>query len=328
MPSREYLMLTEESTYGLPVSGPTKGVNLFYARLHEADSFTGQMDIVPVTFPYGGGRATPANLVFDQYKVDFKFKTYLYGGKYSSMLINWLMTPIDSGRANPWSTSDPNNLMPPGDLASLSFYHAIQQNDGSYDLRRYGGAKPDSWSISCSRGSPLAVLTVSGKAIRDNMNGAGVVAYPNSTEFPAPNETDYPLNPYLFSNTGGNIQIGTVRTQYNSFTLSCTNAMDARWFESQYMQFTRFLGRTTTLSMDLFMKLSPSDITAWQTAAQQTVQLAFNNGTNSMTFTFNTRNFYTSLGRSLPLNQVFTRSPTITNMWDQTAGNDISVTTT
>jgi hypothetical protein len=328
MPSREFLQLVEESSYGVTAT-PVVGTNAFYARLHDSDAFTGQMDITPLTIPYGGGRATPALMVSDQNVVNFRFHTYLYAGTYSAVLMNWLATPINAGRTAPWTTTDGSNLMPPGDLASLTFYHAITQNDGTIDRRKYGGCKAASWTLACSRQSPIALLNVTGQGIRDNVKADGATAgYPDATEFPAPTETQYPSNPYLFSHTSGQLTIGSVRTQYNSVGFNVTNAMDPRWFESTYIQFIRFLGRTTTLTADMHLKVTPADITNWQSKTVQVMSLKFDNGVNTLKLDCLTNNFYTALGRSLPLNQVFARQVTLTNFWDTSTGNDLTLTTT
>ena len=330
MPSREYLWVVPELSYGTPIGSPTTGTNAFYARLHETDSFSGQMNPVLLDVPYGGGRATPALQVSDQYTCTFSFKTYLYAGPYSALLCGWAMTPIDAGRTVPWVTTDSTYLMPPGDLASLSFYHAIQRADSTYDLRRYSGAKCLTWNISASRQSPIAVLSVTGQAIRDDLNAAGVQAYPTGTEFPAPTEVQYPTNPYLYSHTAGNLTLinsgSTVRTQYASLSLAGSNVMDPNWFESKYPQIIRFCGRTITLGANLFLTPTPDDLAFLQQKTQMKSSLVFNNGTNSLTFNLETNNYLKSVARNLPLNQVFKRQISVQNFWDATNSTDFTVT--
>jgi hypothetical protein len=331
MPAREYCLIQEEVSYGTPAA-QVIGTNAFYARLHQDDTFTAQMNPVLLDIPYGGGRSTPALQVSDQYLVPFNFTTYLYAGAYSNMLLNWCMTPINTARTAPWTTTDANLVMPPGDLASLSFYHAIYWPDGTYDLRRHGGAKCLTWNIACSRAEPRATLSVTGVAIRDDLNGAGVVAYPTAVEFPPPTEAMYPNNPWLFSHTTGNLVLidagATARTLYSSVGIACTNAMDPRSFESKYMMLCRFCGRTSTLTFMPYLKPSPADLSFFQTKVQLISSLKFDNGTNSFKIDMLTTNYMKSLARHLAINKVYERTISVQNFWDVAGANDITLTTT
>src|SRR5262245_41486896 len=183
MPSREYVMLVIESAYGVPKATPVLGTDKFYARLDDGNSFTMQMEPTFNPIMYGGGLAIPALQVSDQKVCRGRFQTKLYAGSYCATLLKWAMTTVNSGRTTPWATTDASFLMPVGDLASMSFYHAIQNNDSTYDLRRYGGVKALNCQITCSRQSPVAMATFDIQGIRDDLNAAGSVAYPDATEF-------------------------------------------------------------------------------------------------------------------------------------------------
>jgi hypothetical protein len=330
MPSREYAWLVQESSYGTPIASPTTGTTAFYPRLHDSDGYTGQMNPVLLDIPYGGGFNTPACQVSDQYTTPFNFRTYLYAGNYSKFLMGWCLTPIDATRVSPWTTTDPTGIMPPGDLASISIYHAIMRSDGTYDLRRYGGAKVATWRLTCSRAAPIFLLNITGFAVRDDLNAAGVQAYPTATEFPPPTETSYPCNPYMFSHTAGNLLLidtgSVVRTQYDSVDIGSTNIMDAKYFETQYMQFYRFLGRTTTMNTLLHLKPTPDDLFFLQHKVQLTSKLVMNNGTNSLTFDMHTVNYLKTVARQLTINQVYKRNVSVQNFWDPLVPGDITLT--
>lgn len=332
MPSREYAMFVVESSYGTPKASPVKGTDLFYFRLHDNDSFTGQMNPDLLDIAYGGGRSTPAVQVSDTYSVPFNLRTYLYPGAHSATLLNWCMTVIDSGRTKPWATTDANLVMPPGDLASIGIYHAIQQNDGTYDLRLYSGCKVHSWSIACSRADPRALLTITGAAIRDDMNALGAVAYPTPTEFPAPAETDYPQQPYLFSHTATNWIADTAtaaRAQYEAVGLAATNAMDPVAFETHFLVLDKFCGRTSTMTGTVHMKVTPADLARLQQKTVLNASMKFDNGTNTVKIDYAGKNYLKTVGRSLPLNRHFSRSLSLQNFWDpSSAFGDIALTTT
>lgn len=333
MASREYLLLVEEVSYGIPAT-KVVGTNAFYARLDDGNSFTCQMEPIFLPIMYGGGRATPALEVNDQFNCKGTFKTKLYAGPYSAMLCNWAWTPINAGRTAPWTTTDAAGLMPLGDLASLSAYHAFEDAAGNYQLKRMGGMKALNPKISCSRSSPIATFSTDFVCQRDDLKGDGSAGYPDATEFPPPAETDYPSNPYTFHHTGGNFNLGgtsgspTVRTQYSSLDISSANVVDPRWFESSYLIFARFLGRTSTLTSELHLKFSPDDLATLQTISPGFMSAEFNNGTHSLKWTYNAKNFITGLARNLPLNQVYSRTATVTNFWDPTAANDLVFSST
>lgn len=330
--AREFAMLVTESSYGTPKTSPVIGTDAFIPRLHESDTFTAQMTPVQVDIPYGGGWNTPADMVEDQFTCEFDFKTYLYPGAYSAMLLNWALTPVNAGRTTPWTTTDPNNLEPTGDLASLSFYHAYMRDDGTYDRRRYGGAKCTTWSITASRQSPVWMFTCKGTAARDDLNGAGTVAYPTSTEFPAPTETQYPLGPYVFSHVAGTWQAintgSSMRSQYESLTLSGTNVMDANFWENRYVQNIRFLGRTVSLSSSIRMKATPDDLAFFQTATALKTSFTITNGTNSLAFNLGSKNYLKGVARSLAINKDYRRTINIQNFWDPVAAGDLTFTAT
>jgi hypothetical protein len=324
-------MFVIESAYGTPKASPVLNTDYFYLRLHDNDSFTGQMNPDLLDIPYGGGRTTPAVQVSDTYGVPFTLKSYLYPGAHSATLLKWCMGVIDTGRTVPWATTDVNLVMPPGDLASIGIYHAITLNDGTIDRRLYSGCKVHTWSLACSRADPRALLTISGSAIRDDKNAAGVVAYPDATEFPPPAETSYPQQPYLFSHTAGHLTIDTasaVRTQYSSVGITCTNAMDPVAFESNYLTLDKFCGRTATMTADMHLKVSPSDLALLQNKTVLNASLQWNNGTNSVTINFLAKNYFKSAGRSLPLNQHFRRTVSLQNFWDPVGAGDITLTAT
>jgi len=247
MAAREYLMLVKESSYGVPMTAPTLGTDSFYIRLDGSNAFGMNADPIVQNVMWGGGRNTPAFGVSDQVECKGAFKTKLYAGAVSKFLLDWALTPVNTGRTTPWVTTDANAVMPPTDLASVSCYHAKQLNDGTYDMRRFGGCKVNSGSISCSRSSSIAELSFEIQGIRDDLNAAGTVAYPDDTEFPAPAETAYPTNPYLFSHTSTLLKIASTVSQYDSVSFSWQNSMDPKWFESKYLLLHKFCGRSSTL---------------------------------------------------------------------------------
>lgn len=331
MASREYACFVIESSYGTPKTSPSTGTDRFYLRLDGANSFTMQNSPVTGQIMYGGGRATPALRFSDQNVCAGRLVGNLYGsgsGAMAKKLLDWGLTVVNSGRTTPWTTTDASNLMPVGDLASMSIYHAKQLNDGSYDLRRYGGVKVMGGSIETSRQSPLVRISLDLQGIRDDLNAAGSVAYPDATEFPAPAETDYPSSPFVFSHTASGLKVGSTRTQYDSVSFSWRNAMDPKWFESKYCQLIKFCGRSSELRARFHMKTSPDDLASFQAGTVQDSELSINNGTNTIKIDMLGTNYITALSRDLGLNTVYMWDMTLQNFWDTSTPGDIVVSLT
>jgi hypothetical protein len=331
MASREYACIVIESSYGTPKTSPATGTDRFYLRLDGANAFSMQAQPIIGDIMYGGGRATPALAFSDQTECRGRLTGNLYGsnsGAFAKLLLDWGLTVINSGRTTPWTTTDASYLMPVGDLASCSIYHAKQLNTGAYDLRRYSGVKVLGGSLESSRQSPLVRISLDLQGVRDDTNAANSVAYPDATEFPAPAETDYPTTPFLFSHTAGGYKIGSTRTQYDSVSIRWQNAMDPKWFESKYITLIKFCGRTSSFSAKLHMKASPDDLAAFQALTVQDSEISFANGSNTIKLDFLGSNYIKTLGRDLPLNQVYSWDLMAQNYWNAATPGDIVVTLT
>jgi hypothetical protein len=120
----------------------------------------------------------------------------------------------------------------------------------------------------------------------------------------------------------------TVRAQYQSVGMSCTNAMDPRAFESKYMQLCRFCGRTTNLTASLYLKPTPDDLTLFQTATSFTTSLKFDNGTNSFKIDMLTHNYMKTHARKLGIDKVYMRDVSVQSFWDANNSGDIVLSTT
>jgi hypothetical protein len=271
---------------------------------------------------YGGGVATNAITGSDQAECTGQLTTKFYGSQ-AVFLSNWFAQPVNSGQTSPWTTTEPA-----GDLASCSVYHAVQRSDGTYKRVRFAGVKVYSWKIDCSRESKVASLTLGLRGQKWVGNDYESSSDPNSTEFPAPTDAQLPSDPFRFIDLAGNFTIGASRTQFSSVSLSCTNTMDARWFENRFLSVCRFLGRKTTLDASLFYKPSPDDLSDYQNVAAKSVGVAFNNGTNSLTVDFNDANYFRKITKKLDVDKVYEIPVNITNNWDASAGTDLTVSAT
>jgi hypothetical protein len=324
MPAPEFLWLVKESSYGVPMSNPVAGTDALYIRLTDGNAFTMVATPVIQEIPYGGGLAVTAEAVSDFTAVQGSLRTKLYPSQ-APLLLGWLLTRVGADQAQPWPTTEP-----PGDLASVSAYHAVQRSDGTYKRTRYAGVKPLSGRLACARPAPIWTLSLDLVAQRNVGNLHDGSADPTAAEFPAPGEADYPTGPYLFLHSApqdgqGGFQVGTVRTQYESLAIAVRNALDARPFESRFLQVCSFRGRASTLEAHLRLKATPDDRAAYEALVAQATRLTLNDGTHTCVLDFRGQNTITKLPHDLPLDKVFMITLALKNRWDPAAGGDVQV---
>jgi hypothetical protein len=325
MSAREYLMIVKESALGTVVANPVAGTDAIYVRLIDGNAFTMVADPVIEEVPYGGGFAVTAEAISDHYECKGQLKTKLYPSQ-AALLLGWAITRVGASPQAPWATTEPV-----GDLASCSVYHAVRNSDGTYGLKRYAGCKVAGWRVEVSRQSTTAVLTLDLVAAQEFGNAMEGTADPTADEFPAPQEGQYPVGPYTFKQTAGQLSVGSVRSQYESLAIAGRNALDGRWFESAHLQVVQSCGRSTTLDAALMLKSTPDDRSAYEALAAQSCSVGFNTGGagTNLTLAFNGQNTITKLPYDLPLNQVFLRKLSLKNRWDPSAnsgaGGDIAV---
>jgi hypothetical protein len=321
--AKEFLWIVQESALNtpvaLPVTWPTTSANAFYIRLSDGNSFSMIAKPIHQKIPYGGGYAVTSEVVSDHYTCEGTLKTQLYGS-HAAMLLGWALTRNDG--TNPWTTSEPV-----GDLASCSVYHAVRRSDGTYERKVYSGCKVTSCDISVSRSSTTAMLTLGLKACKSAGNQMDGTTDPTSDAFPAPTEVEYPLGPYTFKMTSGGLTVASVRTGYEDLSIKVQNALDGRWFETSFLQVNQFCGRNSTFDATLYLKATPNDRTAFEAITAQSCALAFTNGVmgQNLTIQFNGQNRITDLPYDLPLNRAFMQKLSLVNLFDQTAGQDISI---
>ena len=150
MASREFVFGVVESAYGTPKSSPTLGTDSFYPRLSGSNSFTMVGDPQFYEIMYGGGRAIALPLTgSDQMSVTGQIEgTELYGSSQGQFLLNLALQQINAGGTVPWTTTEP-----PGDLASMSFYHGVARSDGTIKRLQFQGCKATRLVLAGNAGS-------------------------------------------------------------------------------------------------------------------------------------------------------------------------------
>jgi hypothetical protein len=333
---REWVYVVQESAYMTPVSSPavwttssTYGLShaaAYYVRLDGPNKFT--MRARPtgaVTTPYGGGLDIPAYMVSDKQEVKGQLTLQLTVGQ-APMWLSWALSRITGGTA-PWTTSINN-----GDLASCSVYHATTRSDGSIKRSVSLGTKVDSLNLSVNEGSTIVTLQLNLSASTPQGNQFDSSSDPNATIFPAPADNNFPIDPYVFINAGGSSYFtyaGAVRTQFTELTLSVQNELARKYFANRYLQLLTFVGRKTTLATKLlYPAVGQDDRALFEGLTPGATSIEMNNGTHGFTIGLNAQNVLTPFEDDLPLNDVFMQSSTSNNMWDPTAGSDLTLTIT
>ena len=319
MPARRFVMLVKESSYGVPMEEPVLGTDAIYLRLGDGSDV--QDDPIIQEVPYGGGRTTAACAWSDQRTHVGTLTTLLYPSQ-AAFLLNWWLTNINDGRTAPWTTTDPDGASPPGDLASVSIYDAIQELNGTYTRVAHRGAKVNSGVLSASADGASRAWSLQLQV------QAGPIQTVDATEFPAPSEADYPCGPYLFSHLAGKLKIGVSRSMFDSVSFSADNGLVASYFESQTPMRVNTFGRTSTLGVTLVRKTSPDDYAAFKAVTAQDTELTLDNGTKTAKIDLHGNNHWQTLAKQLPDGSLYGWQATLKNKWDQSQATDLTVTTT
>lgn len=338
MAAREFLMIVIESSWGTAKSTPSLGTDKCYLRLDQGNAFSMEAEPVQSGIMFGGGLAVEAETVSDVVQCKGNFNFILYPGIWSNLLLNWAITPINSGRTTPWTTTDSAGVNPVGDTASLSFYHAYMNESGTYRRTRYAGVKCDDWQLAASESGDGRIWRISGSCtgIRPVGNAWDSSSDPDATEFPAPADANYPTGPYTFGHLAsgtGTVTLGSSSGTNRAatcagLTIRARNKYAQNYFTSRFLGLNRFVGRESTCEANLRLKVSPNDRDSYRALTAQTVSVILDNGTNSATLTYNGNNVLRPWARDLPLDREYMQKLTFMNRYSATAGGDISVTLT
>jgi hypothetical protein len=344
---------TTAATTGLPGTDGGSNYAAFYARLDGGDSFTMRPRPVTVSVPYGGGSAISAFTVSDKMVLEGTYKTKLYAGAFTQMLLQLACQQVNSGgwvggsgvvAGWQYGKSSTNTGNQCGNLPSVSIFHAIQKSDGTYKHRLYRGVRVKSWNFTLSENSTIGDLTLqltgaypSGNAYTYlNSVDPTAITFDGSLHCPtigatsvastwcAPTTACLPVTPWLFTNLGspGSVTIGdgtgagTARTEFQSISISGTNQLMTRFWANRYVQVSQLCGREVTVSLQSRYTGSPDDRGSYEAVTPQLATIVLSDGTHAVTFTMNKANIMKTLEDSLPLADIYTQSMTLTSQFD------------
>lgn len=335
--AREYLMFVREKQYETPdlVGGAPNTGCYGYIRLDRGNGFTVRPNQQSVNVMYGGGVPIPVTRVPGNIAVAGTLTTLLHYSQ-ANTLLGWALTRINSSRTVPWvTTNDAAGKEGPGDLASMSLYHAYRGQDGGYIKRIYRGAKVASCQIQCSADAPLALLTLNVEASlpipNDTFGGSNTNTEITTTEFPDPTDASYPTDVAHFFHTNGQLTFGTTRTLYSSLGVNVTNRTVRFYGETPWPQVITTLGRESRCTFRSLVRSTVDDRHDYESSTAKSVSVGFNTTINSVVHTI-TINYHaqnrhdTPPADDLPIDNVYAQEINLLNYYDPVANTDISVT--
>lgn len=332
MACREYLMWHQDLSYGtaaLSGGAPATG-KYHYIRLDTGNAFDMRGRRITSTIPYGGGFNVPYLRVGKAANVAGTLKTILYYSQ-ASNLLGWALTRVNSGRTTPWTTTDASSVMPPGDLASATIYHAYMLPDGTFARRAYRGVKVASLRLECSADSPLVVATFGLVAQKHDPNsdmGGSDSAAIGTTEFPGPTNSSWPSDPVLFQESTGLLKIGSTRTQYQDLSIEVTNNLNPLRYESRFLQTCRMTGRAGMLTANMRLKGTPDNRAAFDALTAQDTEVSWTNGSNTVKIDLNTAAIIDDVTDDLPIEGEYNQRLSVASFWDGANAGDIVFTYT
>jgi hypothetical protein len=317
---KRFIRITQEAAFGT-FNGAGTAINV---RLSSPNAF------LPMTDPEfwevmdGSGLGVPVLQGSQTTALAATLTTELCYSQ-AQFLLGWAVQRINAGQTTPWVTSEL-----PNDLASCSIDLAWSQFDtATLKRKRFLGNKVASLRMSGSRDSPKVMATMAIVGSTPQGNSFDSSSDPTSGAFPEPALTAYPTDVCLFQHMRGNVSVGgSSRTNFESWELTVQNSMNAYFDESRFANAIRLGGRRITASSRFRVKSAVDDRTTYENATVQAAQLAWTNGTHTITMNLNSQNLIRPFKEDLPLDREVYANIGLQNLLDQSAGADITFTYT
>jgi hypothetical protein len=316
---KRFLRITQEGAFGTFPGSPTS----IHLRLDSANAFKVMTQPEFYRIMSGTGFAVGALFGSETTALGATLSGPLHYSQ-ASFLLGWALQRINAGQTSPWVTTEK-----PGDLPSCTCDFAWSNFDETLRRKRFLGCKVASFSLSGSRSSPVMRFSMQVIGSTPQGNSYDASSDPDGTAFPEPALTDFPTDPILFQHARGGLTVNNVaHSNFQSLNFNVSNACKAYWDESRFANAIRMNGRTTTLSGSSRLKATPDDRASYEQAATlaSANTLAFTNGVNTLTFTLNAQNYFSSIDEDMPLDEEVYYNWTLSNMLDPSAGSDFSFT--
>ncbi len=181
---REYVQLTQEDAFGVPVAAPTRGVDQICIRLPGPNQQTMRPNPVTIEVPYGGGFNIIRDSVSDKTELKGTLTTPLFYSQ-AKFLLGWALER-NTGTA-PWVTAEPLQQ-----FASVTLDHAIMDDTGAWKRKRYTGVKADGFHFTMSDEAQYATVAVDILGGTYQGNTFDSSADPTGTDGPDPGGCRFP----------------------------------------------------------------------------------------------------------------------------------------
>jgi hypothetical protein len=317
---REFLQITKESAYRVPMTTPTRGTDQIAIRLDGDNSFTMRASPVKVPVRYGGGYNVECDHISDKMEIKGALRTRLCYSQ-AEILLSMLLTRINSGQTEPWVTTEP-----PCQYASVCIDHAILNEDTNVTKRtRYLGVKADGGSLTVSEDSQECTLNLDLFAGKYEGNPFDASTDPNSTVFPLPDDDEYPTDYVEFLHSTMTLAGGAF-LKYTSYELTAQNAHDPHYYASRFITDLRSYGRTVTQNTDIKLVATPDLRLAFEQLTPIALQLEFDNGVNTITLNSFDNALVGGLDDSLPMGTMYMRRLTMNSRYSSTGGDVLGFT--
>lgn len=317
---KRFLRLTQEAVFGTYNAAGTS----IHVRLSSANAFTPMTDPEFWEVLDGSGLGVAALTGSETQALTATLTTEVTYTQ-AQFLLGWACQRINAGQTTPWVTSEL-----PNDLASCTADFAWSQFDvTTLKRKRYLGAKVGSLGLTCARDNPKLMATLGLIASTPQGNGFDASSDPTSVVFPEPALTVYPSDVAVFQHMRGNVTVAAaVRTNFENWSLTIQNTMNAYFDESRFANALRLGGRRVNATTRMRLKSAVDERATYEAATVQACQLKWGNGVNSITINMGPRNYITPFKEDVPLDREVYYGATYKNYLDPATATDIAISFT
>jgi hypothetical protein len=317
---REYVQLTQESAFGVPVTTPVRGTSQIVVRLPGPNQQTMRPNPVVQPVPYGGGFSVIRDSVSDKTELKGTLTTPLFYSQ-AAFLMGWGLQRIATG-TTPWTTTEPNSQ-----FASCTLHHCLMDDLGNWRRTRYRGVKADQFKLNISEDSQFATVALDVLGGTYDGNVYDPSTDPDDTEAPIPDDDEFPSDFVLFIESNGGFTLGAgLRAEYTSLALAAAHAHDIRYYANRFVQVMRSFGSQISIDADLTFLTSPDDRAAFQEITPLAGKVIFTNGVKTITLDLMSNNRIKQLDDDTQLGKLYGRKFSLENRYDGTAGNWFTAT--
>lgn len=297
---REFLRVTPEAT---PATFDAGGTHVLI-DLDQANAYTLRPKPVVVDIRTAGGNNLRAFRVGRKETLNGNLNWLLHGSQ-AALFVDWCCAT------------------PAGTIKSYTVDHCLMMEDPLSTLV---------YSRTLGVYVAQAGLTASeqNQVVRANLQLVGTnVATITGTDFPTPVPADFATDPVLtFEDATAGLSLGGApRLDIETFDLTIKNMIDVKFFLGKYPLKLKYCGRDVDWTSRLqFASMIPRDALTDQTPIAASI--VFDNGTNSLSFNMNGKNYFTDVKDQIDHGKVFLQELNMQAFVDPAVGTELVATAT